>query len=439
MAAFVLLAAPFGVGPVRGEPLPSLQRAAAKLQAATVTIRIAPIPAPAGRAAADDEPAQDGDPAGRAAVTVCSGVSLGQGLIVTSAAAGADVRIRITIPGGDQAEARPRVVDHYSGLMLLETDGRLPAALAIGPKTLPVGAWIVGAAAWGIEMPVVSHGILAGTGRSIRGAVFPPLLQCDLRTTQTSAGSPVVDLDGRLIGVIVAVDDPGQGRGWTYAVPASHVTRLLRARAPGELVILRRRRPVVGMVLGSSNGQVLVQRVTEDGPADRAGIAVGDRVLAADGKTIRSVYQAVLPVMQKQPGDAITFQIAGKSGPRRVEVTLGGSGELPPSSATTATPPLLDPRVEVNQIGPDRFDVKDAQSGTRNLQIRIESAGTPLSEAARDRLLQQTVVRYAQLVARLQADLARRERDKAATQEQIQTLQEQIETLRQQLAENARR
>ncbi|MDP6060946.1 MAG: hypothetical protein QGH33_18715, partial [Pirellulaceae bacterium] len=80
--------------------------------------------------------------------------------------------------------------------------------------------------------------------------------------------------------------------------------------------------------------------------------------------------------------------------------------------------------------------VKDAQSGTRNFQIRIQASGEPLSEAQRDRLLQQTVVRYSQLVTRLQSELAQREKDRAATQQQIQALTAQIETLRQQLAES---
>ena len=57
-------------------------------------------------------------------VTVFSGVSLGDGLLVTPIFVVKDARVRVTIPGGEQAKAKPLVIDQFCGLALLEMDRR---------------------------------------------------------------------------------------------------------------------------------------------------------------------------------------------------------------------------------------------------------------------------------------------------------------------------
>jgi hypothetical protein len=63
-------------------------------------------------------------------------------------------------------------------------------------------------------------------------------------------------------------------------------------------------------------------------PAEKAGIAVGDRIVAAEGVKIRSVYQAVLPTLRKQPGDLFLFRIKRGGEERDVPLVLGGGMEL---------------------------------------------------------------------------------------------------------------
>ncbi len=328
----VLLAVALAASTAFSEQLPSLEKAAAALQASTVTVRVAPIQTQGE--AADDNPSDvDAPPQDAAAprqVTVCSGVSLGDGLIVTYIRPAAGARIRITIPNGDQAGAEVRVIDHVSGLTLLESDRRNIPGLTLAEKPPVVGEWVLSAAAWGAERPVVSFGILSGTNRTIPGVNFPPLLQCDLRSAETSSGAALVDRLGALLGVIVATEATSRRSGWTYAVPIRHAERLLRARVPGKVIVLNRRRPVVGLQLsaGDSPGSVVVSRVEKGGPAEKAGIREGDRVLAAEGLTIRSVYQVVRPLLQKQPGDKMTLLVSHNGQSRQVEVTLGGGTEL---------------------------------------------------------------------------------------------------------------
>ncbi len=278
------------------------EAAAARLTASTVTVRIWP----GQQAALDSErvdrsnfvdrgktvekfqqtPAAaalpDPSQASGDQVIVCSGVCVGRGLIVTGGhplvhRAPAAARFRITQADGQQSKAALCVLDHYSNLCLLVIgDDTLPA-LDLATEAPHVGAPVLTAAAAGIERPAVSLGIVGGIDRAADSRGLPPLLQCDLRATETSAGAAVVDRQGKLLGVVMATDLPGERSGWTFAVPLRHLQRVLDARREDELVVLQRRRPTVGLTLGlgPKEGTVVVERVVSDGPAAKADVPRG--------------------------------------------------------------------------------------------------------------------------------------------------------------------
>src|SRR5260221_13770767 len=119
----------------------SNERAAERLTATTVTERT-----PVGTAA----PSPD-------EVVVCSGISLGNGRLVTFVGErdATAARFRVTLPTGDQAETKLRVWDRYSGLVLLKTDAAELPGLELAKELPKIGATVLTAAAAGIERPAV--------------------------------------------------------------------------------------------------------------------------------------------------------------------------------------------------------------------------------------------------------------------------------------------
>lgn len=331
--AFVLWVAAMVAAPVSAQGLPSLETAAGPLQAATVTVRVSPV---IDEKAAPAPPAASNRDVSAPRISIYSGVLLAERLVVTHVDAAVRARFRLTLPGGDRVEARLAVLDEYSGLALLEAEGEKLPSLPLADETPKAGAWILSAAGWGAESPAVSLGVVGSQERMLPGGRFPPVLQCDLQTTSTSRGAGVVNQQGQLVGVVVAVENMEGRRGWTYAVPVSHVRRLLRAREErktlASVVVLKRRRPVVGMTLTGARDdveRVLVERVAPAGPAAEAGLRAGDRIIAADGLNIRSVYEAQRLVLQKQPGDKLALLIQREGAEQTLEVVLGGGVELP--------------------------------------------------------------------------------------------------------------
>lgn len=454
--AFSWAAIGFAASLAPAQTLPSLENAAGRLQAATVTIRAAALPeeatpptdaggAKTPSANAPDANAPSGTGPAVARVSIFSGVFVGKGLVATHVDAAVRMRFRLTLPGGQRIDARLAVLDEYSGLALLEAQGENLPELALAEELPKAGAWIMSAAGWGAESPAVSLGVVGARDRILSGGRFPPLLQCDLQTASTSRGAGVVDCEGRLAGVVVAVENVEGRRGWTYAVPVRHVQRLIRAheeRKAGEsVVVLKRRRPVVGLVLAGSPDdaeRVLVERVAAGGPAADAGLRQGDRVIAADGLNIRSVYEAQRAVLQKQPGDKVVFLINRQGREHTVEVVLGGGVEMPAPPPDQNIADWVRPQLDVEGLGQGRFRTQDGQGEVREVfapgapQVEDDEL-RPRTPAEQISLLQKALDRYREAIVYLKNEVVRREQDRLEDQRRLEQLQREIEQLERRL------
>lgn len=435
------------VAPIlRAEETPSLEATAASAQACVATVRVLDA---ASKTVESAQPR----------VTVCTGVCIEKGWVVAPAFAGSDSQIRLTMPGGQQSSAQLRVIDEYSGLALLEADTKELTPAKLAKETPQIGAWMLSAAAWGVEQPVVSFGILSARDRTAGGMQYPPLLQVDLKTTETSSGAALVNRAGELTGIIVLVDEGQDRRGFTFAVPSAHVQRLLRARierpaldkpmpaqprettntsdhrladVPTNLVILKRRRPVVGMELGGVGESVVIQRITKGSPAEKAGLQVGDVVQAVDGMNIRSAYQGVRPVLFKQPGDVVTYRVQQGVLIRDVEITLGGGIELP-SAPAEKLGEYIRPKVDIEATGTGSYvsrgglrnEVRELLAPQSDVRPGQEQDAT-VSPAEKIKLLEKALDSYRAVIAQQQSQLTKYDADRKATQQRLEQLEAQL-------------
>ena len=338
------------------DALPSFERATKQIQAATVTLRItseSPIESPQDDLAG---PATDGDdaigpralkpqPAIEKEVAVFSGVYIGDGKLVTPLFLQPTTGIRITLAGGEQCNGKTLLMDEYSGLSLLSIDDRSLTGLEIASEVPAVGSPVLTGAGWGVYAPLVSAGIVSGIGHHLPNSDLPPLLVCDVRTSRTSKGAPIVNKAGQLAGIVIAITSDEDGR-WAYAVPANHIQRLQRSYRENFIdaetgkekegvgvVVLPRRRPQVGMHLSDIDRRITVVRVEENGPAFRAGLRKNDEIVEVDGIEIRSVYQAIRSTLFKQPGDEMNFTIRNQAGELLEKtVVLGGESTFKPAA-----------------------------------------------------------------------------------------------------------
>jgi len=428
------------------------ERSAAKLLRATVTLRITSAQLRQQRSFGDDSADALNQPEVAAQeVTVCSATVLSGGRFLTvlptgiKAAEVGNHQFRVTLPGGQQSVGQPRVVDEYSSLLLLEVEHDGLPGLPLADQLPRIGGTVLAAAAAGIEQPLVSRGVLSGVDRTVRGTNLPPLLQCDISTTDASVGAAVIDLTGNLIGVIVATGAAREAFGWSYAVPYPHVKRTLQAWADNRLVVLPRQRPHVGMTLGSGDepGSVMVERVVEGGPADRAGVKQGEQVFEAEGRKLRSAYQAVSMILKRQPGDKIKLVVGDERERRDVAIQLQGNPGSDKQGARDGVSALVGPQLKFRYSEPQRLELQNRR-GTAELSTNAggrlaqqaspqaaQAAAAPGEPGEVESLRRQLRV-YEQIITTLQEELQRRRLTEGETRQKLRVLQQEVDQLKKQ-------
>jgi S1-C subfamily serine protease len=156
--------------------------------------------------------------------------------------------------------------------------------------------------------PQVTFGIISRTGAL--GSLHPALraLQTDAGVAGGNRGGPLVDLEGRLLGVLLDVNDTEpmgyrsrtlRGRyvgnaGLGFAVPVDVLSEVVPRLEKGEVL-----QPVyLGVGLAAVPEGLRIANVVKDGPSAKAGLVVGDVIVAVAGKEVKTVpalQQALLP------------------------------------------------------------------------------------------------------------------------------------------------
>ena len=232
---------------------------------------------------------------------VGSGVLVGGGRVVTNAHNVRREEVAVTLPDGDQAIGTVAGADVDRDVAVITLDDGADAGIEWADDLSEVG---IGSPVFALSNPGgrglrVTHGFVSGTersfrgprGRRIRGSIehTAPLLP-------GSSGGPIVDLEGRLLGL----NTNRLGEGFYLAIPADgslkeRVDALARGRTPSRPRlgvalappdVARNLRSAVGL---PERDGLLIRALEEGGPADRAGIKTGDLLVAAGGRELTSI------------------------------------------------------------------------------------------------------------------------------------------------------
>ena len=266
---------------------------------------------------------------------------------------------KIEVSLGDVDSSEPvsaRVVgeDPSTDVALLEVDAPSDQLrpLALGDSSqLQVGDSVVAIGnPFGLDRTVTT-GIVSALQREIRapnGFTIDNVIQTDAAINPGNSGGPLLDAEGRVIGINSQIESAGGGGnvGIGFAVPintAEEVVQQLLDDGTVEHAFLGISgtdvTPELADVLNLSVEQgALVQSVVSGGPADDAGVkgggatvtvggqrvrAGGDVITAIDGEDVTGMDDVIGVVDEKQPGDEVRLCLADGDKERTVTVTLG--------------------------------------------------------------------------------------------------------------------
>ena len=245
-------------------------------------------------------------------------VTLHDGREVPATVAGRD-------PGTDLAVLRVESGDESAGGVVYETGD--VAALRAGHLVLAAGR---ARPAHGVT---ASLGILSSVGGkwlTWRGGEIDNLLRLDVSIFVGFSGGALLDTEGRIIGV----NTTGLARGVGLTIPAATVNRVIdsllqhgHAARPYLGVGMTQRVPLPERLRGQLNlpqasGLVLLS-LEADGPADKAGLVIGDVLLALDGAAVADTDDVQEALAGREVGASVRAGILRGGEVREVEVTLG--------------------------------------------------------------------------------------------------------------------
>jgi S1-C subfamily serine protease len=263
-----------------------------------------------------------------------TGIHWRPGVVVTAQhALERDDEIPLTLPDGRTAPATVAGRDPGTDLAVLKVEAGSTATAEVGDADrLRVGHLVLalgraGDGTAGASLGVVSA--LGGPWRTWRGGQVDRLVRLDLALYPGFSGGPLVDAGGRVIGM----NSAALARQASVTLPAATVARvadqlLARGRvARGYLGVGLQpvRLPeaqAAGLGLASGAGFVIVG-MEPGGPAERAGLLVGDVLVAVDGRPLASLDDLQAAIGGERVGQAARLSLVRGGAAAELAVVVG--------------------------------------------------------------------------------------------------------------------
>ncbi len=195
-----------------------------------------------------------------------------------------------------------------------------------------IGQWSI---AFGNPMGLndsMTVGVVSASGRSSLGIEeIENFIQTDAAITQGNSGGPLIDINGKVIGVNTAIlSTSGGSVGLGFAIPSN----LVSVVKDSIISTGKFEKPYIGVYLNnldsekikalnikSTNG-VLIAKVIENGPAAKAGMQANDVVVAVNGKSVNSAGAFIGELAAKKIGETVELSIIRNSQTLKIRVPL---------------------------------------------------------------------------------------------------------------------
>ena len=240
-------------------------------------------------------------------------------------------RIDVRLRNGKRYPATLVGADSATDLAMLKIDARgLPQAEFASSEKARVGQFVIAIGSpFGLDYTVTT-GVLSAKGRGGIGAnEIEDYLQTDASINPGNSGGPLVDLQGRVLGINTMII--GRGSGIGFAIPAEIAQRVAsQLIASGSVkrawlgVSFQEITPELASHFGGDfEGGALVNAVVPGGPADKAGLQSGDVITAIGDQQIREGHDLLRTVLRQGVGERLNLEIRRGGKTKRIAVVTG--------------------------------------------------------------------------------------------------------------------
>ena len=269
-----------------------------------------------------------------------SGVIISSDGYILTCAHVVDGASTITVTIGDKDYTATLVGEDTTSdiaVIKIDADGLTPAtvgnsdSLKVGQSVMAVGNPL------GELGGTVTGGMISALNRSvtIQGSSSVntmSLIQMDASVSPGNSGGGLFNMNGELVGIVNAKSSSSDAEGLGFAIPINDAIKVAQELLENGYVTGR---PYLGITylavedaqtaaqLGVNAYGVYVVEVVKGGPAEKAGLQAGDRIVSVDGTEIASKDDLGTLMQKHAAGDTLSITIARDGQMQTVNVTLG--------------------------------------------------------------------------------------------------------------------
>jgi serine protease Do len=305
-----------------------------------------------------------------------------RGYIVTNHHVVDGVReIQVTQADGKRSTAKLVARDPETDLAIIKIDApqQMPT-ITVGKSNdlLPGETVIAVGNAYGYEH-TVTRGIISALHRAVQvsdAQFYEDLIQTDASINPGNSGGPLLNIDGEMIGINVAVRAGAQGIG--FAIPVDKVMSVA-----GQMVAAHNQKEIwlgVGLVKEPSadaNG-LLIASVDQESPAAKAGLQAGDLVTFVGPEKIERGLDFHRGLLEKKAGETIRMTVQRDGQAREMTLTLAAARKTVPQGPNSPSWEVLG--VELKPIADETFRQQYKTRYRGGLSVVSVRADSPASE-----------------------------------------------------------
>ena len=239
---------------------------------------------------------------------------------------------RVALHDGREFEAKLIGSDPLSDLAVLKIEypGKTPFLTFADSEKVKAGHWAIAIGAPFSLSHTVTVGVVSFNRRTVGLNAHENFIQFDASINPGNSGGPLLDIEGRVIGVNDFILSPAGGNiGLGFAIAGN----LAHGICQDLIRTGRANRSWTGIVLSDVPEQfrernnwpkgVVIVRMFRDSPAHKGGLRPGDLILKIDGQTVEEANKARLLIFSRRPGDILNFRIFRSGREQEIKVKAG--------------------------------------------------------------------------------------------------------------------
>ena len=305
--------------------------------------------------------------------------------------------IVVSVNGSTEYKAKVIGTDPYMDLAVLqiESDEKfVPVSFGDSDKAR-IGDWVIAIGnPYGFGGTVTS-GIISSRNRDIGLTRYDDFIQTDASINVGNSGGPLFNLDGEVIGINTAIIAPGQSGsiGIGFAIPSNPASNVISQLIEfGET-----KRGWLGVRIQEVTKEIaeveklekpegaLVASVSENSPADKAGIKAGDIILEFDGKKVDTMRTLPKLVAQTEVGKRVILKVWRNQKLISKKVLLGRLESSKEFKAENKTEPdtskyvrIETLKISIRDLNKDDISDRKLPKNTSGVVVTEISVGSPL-------------------------------------------------------------